>query len=86
MSHYYIRKSYTFNELDQKLDDLKSEMKEYVRDQVKTRDVIIDAPPYPYHNVEKLMYEINFLRDQVYFLNYEFQKLKIKEDYDEPTL
>jgi len=86
LSHFYLRKSYTFNELDEKLDDLKSEIKNYVHEQIRTRTAIIDPAPYSHYEIEKLFHELYNLRNHVDHLTDEIIKFKCDKDYDEPTL
>ena len=86
MSHFYLRKSYTFKELDEKLDDAKSEIKDFVHEQIRIRTAIIDPIPYPYYETEKILHELSYLRNHVEHLSNEIIKLKNDKDYDEPTL
>jgi hypothetical protein len=86
LSHFYLRKSYTFKELDEKLDDVKSEIKDFVHEQLRTRTAIIDPIPYSYYEIEKLLHELSYLRNHVEHLSNEIIKLKNDKDYDEPTL
>jgi hypothetical protein len=86
LSHFYLRKSYTFKELDEKLDDVKSEIKDFVHEQLRTRTAIIDPAPYSHYEIEKLLHELYNLRINVDSLSDEIIKLKSDKDYDEPTL
>ena len=92
MSHFYPRKSYTFLETDEMFHKIKKEMsnfltKEEAESILNRRYAIIDPNPfYEHHKVEKLLDEVFNLKQQIYLLNQELNKIKHQKEYDEPTM
>jgi hypothetical protein len=92
MSHFYLRKSYTFDETDQQMLNIKKEMsnfitKEQAEDLINRRSVIVDPDPYLYsRRFEEMSQEIFNLKQELYFLRTIINKLQNKFDNDEPTL
>lgn len=86
MSHFYMRKSYTFTETDSKLDELKKELQEYIDIQINSRPAIIDPPPYGWHNFDNILRELHDMRSQIDNLYFHINNLKNNKEYDEPTL
>jgi hypothetical protein len=92
MSHFYLRKSYTFAESDEKMLDLRKEMsnfitKEEAEDLLNRRKVIVDPNPNFYHSrFEEMSQEIFNLKQEIYFLRTTINKIHSKIELDEPTL
>ena len=92
MSHFYNRRSYTFEETDEQMLVIKKEMsnfitKEEAEDLINRRKMIVD--PDPYYNdrrFEEMSQEIFNLKQEIYFLRTSLNKLQNKLDNDEPTL
>jgi predicted nucleic acid-binding Zn-ribbon protein len=92
MSHFYLKKSYTFAETDQQMLDIRKEMsnfitKEEAEDLLNRRKAIVDPDPYRYdRRFEEMSQEIFNLKQEIYFLRTSLNKLRNKFDNDEPTL
>ena len=92
MSHFYLRKSYTFAETDEQMLDIRKEMsnfitKEEAEDLINRRKVIVDPDPYRFdRRFEEMSQEIFNLKQEIYFLRTSLNKLQNKLDNDEPTL
>jgi hypothetical protein len=92
MSHFYLKKSYTFAETDQQMLDIRKEMsnfitKEEAEDLINRRKAIVDPDPYCYdRRFEEMSQEIFNLKQEIYFLRTSLNKLRNKFDNDEPTL
>ena len=92
MSHFYLRKSYTFSESDEKILDLRKEMsnfitKEEAEDLLNRRKMIVDPNPNFYHSrFEEMSQEIFNLKQEIYFLRTTLNKIHSKIELDEPTL
>jgi hypothetical protein len=92
MSHFYLKKSYTFAETDQQMLDIRKEMsnfitKEEAEDLINRRKAIVDPDPYRYdRRFEEMSQEIFNLKQEIYFLRTSLNKLRNKFDNDEPTL
>ncbi len=92
MSHFYKRKSYTFDETDEQMLNIKKEMsnfitKEEAEDLINRRKMIVDPNPNFYHSrFEEMSQEIFNLKQEIYFLRTSLNKLQHKVELDEPTL
>ena len=92
MSHFYLRKSYTFAETDEQMLDIRKEMsnfitKEEAEDLLNRRKVIVDPNPNFYHSrFEEMSQEIFNLKQEIYFLRTTINKIHSKLELDEPTL
>ena len=92
MSHFYLRKSYTFAETDEQMLNIKKEMsnfitKEEAEDLISRRKVIVDPDPYFYNRrFEEMSQDIFNLKQEIYFLRTSLNKLHNKIDNNEPTL
>jgi hypothetical protein len=92
MSHFYLRKSYTFAETDEQMLDIRKEMsnfitKEEAEDLLNRRKVIVDPNPNFYHSrFEEMSQEIFNLKQEIYFLRTSINKIHSKIELDEPTL
>ena len=92
MSHFYRQRSYTFAESDELFTDIRKEMsnfltKEEAESIFNRRYAIIDPNPfYEHHKVEKLLDEVFNLKQEIYLLNQELNKIKHQKEYDEPTM
>jgi predicted nucleic acid-binding Zn-ribbon protein len=92
MSHFYLRKSYTFAETDEQMPDIRKEMsnfitKEEAEDLLNRRKVIVDPNPNFYHSrFEEMSQEIFNLKQEIYFLRTTINKIHSKIELDEPTL
>ena len=92
MSHFYLRKSYTFAETDEQMLNIKKEMsnfitKEEAEDLISRRKVIVDPDPYFYNRrFEEMSQDIFNLKQEIYFLRTSLNNLHNKIDNNEPTL
>lgn len=92
MSHFYRQRSYTFNETDEMLTEMKKEMSNFLTKEeaeliLNRRNAMIDPVPYRMNEeISKLHMEIDELRQQIYFLRALMNKQMHKIDNDEPTL
>jgi len=92
MSHFYLRKSYTFAETDEQMLDIRKEMsnfitKEEAEDLISRRKVIVDPDPYFYNRrFEEMSQDIFNLKQEIYFLRTSLNNLHNKIDNNEPTL
>lgn len=92
MSHFYLKKSYTFAETDEQMLDIRKEMsnfitKEEAEDLLNRRKVIVDPNPNFYHSrFEEMSQEIFNLKQEIYFLRTSINKIHSKIELDEPTL
>ena len=90
MSHFYLRKSYTFSESDEKMLDIRKEMsnfltKEEAMDLLNKRNVIIDpSPHYQNHEIDKLHERIHDLERQLQSAFIEIGKLKNAKKHFSP--
>ena len=92
MSHFYRQRSYTFNESDEMLTELKKEMSNFLTKEeaeiiLNRRSAMVDPPPYRMNEeIQVLHKEIDDLRREIYFLRTHLNKIQNKFDIDEPTL
>jgi prefoldin subunit 5 len=92
MSHFYRQRSYTFNESDEMLTELKKEMSNFLTKEeaeliLNRRNAMIDPVPYRMNDeIQVLHKEIDDLRREIYFLRTHLNKIQNKFDIDEPTL
>ena len=92
MSHFYLRKSYTFAETDEQMLNIKKEMsnfitKEEAEDLISRKKVIVDPDPYFYNRrFEEMSQDIFNLKQEIYFLRTSLNNLHNKIDNNEPTL
>jgi len=92
MSHFYLRKSYTFAETDEQMLDIRKEMsnfitKEEAEDLISRRKVIVDPDPYFYNRrFEEMSQDIFNLKQEIYFLRTSLNNIHNKIDNNEPTL
>ena len=92
MSHFYRQKSYTYNETDEILKEIKSEMSNFLTKEeaeliLNRRNAMIDPVPYRMNDeIQVLHKEIDDLRREIYFLRTHLNKIQNKFDIDEPTL
>ena len=92
MSHFYRQRSYTFNETDEMLTEMKKEMSNFLTKEeaeliLNRRYAMVDPPPYRMNeDVQVLHKEIDDLRREIYFLRTQLNKIQNKFDIDEPTL
>jgi len=92
MSHFYLKKSYTFAETDEQMLDIRKEMsnfitKEEAEDLISRRKVIVDPDPYFYNRrFEEMSQDIFNLKQEIYFLRTSLNNLHNKIDNNEPTL
>ena len=90
MSHFYLRKSYTFSESDEKMLDIRKEMsnfltKEEAMDLLNRRNVIIDpSPHYQNHEINKLHERIHDLERQLQNAFIEIGKIKNVKKHTSP--
>ena len=90
MSHFYLRKSYSFAESDEKMLDIRKEMsnfltKEEAMDLLNKRNVIIDpSPHYQNHEIDKLHERIHDLERQLQSAFIEIGKLKNAKKHFSP--
>lgn len=92
MSHFYRQRSYTYNETDEMMTEIKKEMSNFLTKEeaeiiLNRRSAMVDPPPYRINEeVQVLHKEINDLRREIYFLRTQLSKIQQKFDIDEPTL
>jgi hypothetical protein len=92
MSHFYRQKSYTYNESDEMLIEMKKEMSNFITKEeaeliLNRRNAMVDPPPYRMNeDMQVLHKEIDDLRREIYFLRTHLNKIQNKFDIDEPTL
>jgi len=92
MSHFYRQRSYTFNETDEMLTEIKKEMSNFLTKEeaeliINRRNAMIDPAPYRMNDEIKVLHkEIDDLRREIYFLRTQLNKIQSKFDIDEPTL
>ena len=92
MSHFYRQKSYTYNESDEMLIEIKKEMSNFLTKEdaeliLNRRNAMIDPVPYRMNDeIQVLHKEIDDLRREIYFLRTHLNKIQNKFDIDEPTL
>lgn len=92
MSHFYRQRSYTFNETDELLTEMKKEMSNFLTKEeaeliLNRRYAMVDPPPYRMNeDVQVLHKELDDLRREIYFLRTQLNKIQNKFDIDEPTL
>jgi hypothetical protein len=92
MSHFYRQRSYTFNETDELLTEMKKEMSNFLTKEeaeiiLNRRNAMVDPPPCRMNEeIQVLHKEIDDLRREIYFLRTHLNKIQIKFDIDEPTL
>ena len=92
MSHFYRQRSYSFNETDEMLTEIKKEMSNFLTKEeaeliLNRRYAMVDPPPYRMNeDVQVLHKEIDDLRREIYFLRTHLNKIQNKFDIDEPTL
>jgi prefoldin subunit 5 len=92
MSHFYRQKSYTYNESDEMLIEIKKEMSNFLTKEeaeiiLNRRNAMIDPVPYRMNDEIQILHkEIDDLRREIYFLRTHLNKIQNKFDIDEPTL
>ena len=92
MSHFYRQRSYTFNETDELLTEMKKEMSNFLTKEeaeliLNRRYAMVDPPPHRMNEEIKVLHkEIDDLRREIYFLRTHLNKIQNKFDIDEPTL
>ena len=92
MSHFYLRKSYTYSETDEMMTEIKKEMSNFLTKEeaeliLSRRHAMVDPPPYRMNDeIQVLHKEIDDLRREIYFLRTHLNKIQNKFDIDEPTL
>ena len=92
MSHFYRQRSYTFNETDELLTEMKKEMSNFLTKEeaeliLNRRYAMVDPPSYRMNeDVQVLHKELDDLRREIYFLRTQLNKIQSKFDIDEPTL
>ena len=92
MSHFYRQRSYSFNETDEMLTEIKKEMSNFLTKEeaeliINRRNAMIDPVPYRMNDEIKVLHkEIDDLRREIYFLRTQLNKIQNKFDIDEPTL
>ena len=92
MSHFYRQKSYTYDESDEMLIEIKKEMSNFLTKEeaeiiLNRRNAMVDPPPYRMNDeIQVLHKEIDDLRREIYFLRTHLNKIQNKFDIDEPTL
>ena len=92
MSHFYRQRSYSYNETDEMMTEIKKEMSNFLTKEeaeliINRRSAIVDPPPYRMNEeIQVLHKEIDDLRREIYFLRTHLNKIQNKFDIDEPTL
>ena len=92
MSHFYRQRSYTFNETDEMLTEIRKEMSNFLTKEeaeliLNRRNAIIDPAPYRMNeDIGVLHREIDELRRQIYFLRTYINEHIKKTQVEEPTI
>ena len=92
MSHFYRQRSYTFNETDEMLTEIRKEMSNFLTKEeaeliLNRRNAIIDPAPYRMNeDIGVLHREIEDLRRQIYFLRTYINEHIKKTEVEEPTI
>ena len=92
MSHFYRQRSYSYNETDEMMTEIKKEMSNFLTKEeaeviLNRRSAMVDPPPYRMNEeIQVLHKEIDDLRREIYFLRTHLNKIQNKFDIDEPTL
>ncbi len=92
MSHFYRQRSYTFNETDEMLTEIKKEMSNFLTKEeaeliLNRRNAMIDPAPYKMNDeVQVLHREIDGLRKEIYLLRTYINQHMKKSEIEEPTL
>jgi len=92
MSHFYRQRSYTFNETDEMLTEIRKEMsycltKEEAELILNRRNAIIDPAPYRMNeDIGVLHREIDGLKREIYFLRTYINEHIKKTEVEEPTI
>lgn len=92
MSHFYRQRSYSFNETDEMMTEIKKEMSNFLTKEeaeliLNRRNAMIDPVPYRMNEeIGVLHKEIDSLRREIYLLRTQLNKIQSKFDIDEPTL
>lgn len=92
MSHFYRQRSYTYNETDEMMTEMKKEMSNFLTKEeaeiiLNRRSAMVDPPPYRMNEEIQILHkEIDDLKREIYFLRTHLNKIQHKFDIDEPTL
>ena len=92
MSHFYRQRSYTFNETDEMLTEIKKEMSNFLTKEeaeiiVNRRNAMIDPAPYRMNEeIGTLHREIDGLKREIYFLRTYVNEHIKKAEVEEPTI
>ena len=92
MSHFYRQKSYSYNETDEMLSEIKKEMSNFLTKEeaeliLNRRNAMVDPPPYRMNEeVESLHRELADLRKEIYFLRTYVNEHIKKTEVEEPTI
>jgi prefoldin subunit 5 len=92
MSHFYRQRSYSFNETDEMLTEIKKEMSNFLTKEeaeliLNRRNAMIDPAPYRMNEeIGVLHREIEDLRRQIYFLRTYINEHIKKTEVEEPTI
>ncbi len=92
MSHFYRQRSYSYNETDEMMTEIKKEMSNFLTKEeaeliLNRRSAMVDPPPYRMNEeIQVLHKEIDDLRREIYFLRTHLNKIQHKFDIYEPTL
>ena len=92
MSHFYRQRSYTFNETNEMLTEIRKEMSNFLTKEeaeliLNRRNAIIDPAPYRMNeDIGVLHREIDELRRQIYFLRTYINEHIKKTEVEEPTI
>jgi hypothetical protein len=92
MSHFYRLRSYTYNETDEMMTEIKKEMSNFLTKEeaeiiLNRRSVIVDPnPAYLDNKLENVYLEMQKMREEIYNLRTALYQLQHKFEVDEPTL
>jgi len=92
MSHFYRLRSYTYNETDEMMTEIKKEMSNFLTKEeaeiiLNRKSVIVDPnPAYLDNKLENVYLEMQKMREEIYNLRTALYKLQRKFEVDEPTL
>ena len=92
MSHFYRQRSYTFNETDEMLTEIRKEMSNFLTKEeaeliLNRRNAIIDPASYRMNeDIVVLHREIDGLKREIYFLRTYINEHIKKTEVEEPTI
>jgi hypothetical protein len=89
MSHFYLRKSYTFSETDEMMLDIRKEMSNFLTKEeaefiLNRRYALIDPPPFKNNELDMLQDKVYDLERKLQIALIEIEKLKNVKKHSSP--